>query len=89
MKRLGYVIMRTSLTKVECPYLLAAEINRKSWKNISSKGEQTCDTGSERQQFNLESCKNEVITRIYDIYPSSDSRDFLRGRKKDSSARMR
>jgi hypothetical protein len=38
MKKLGYVIVRTSLTKEECPYLLAMESSTTSWENMSPKG---------------------------------------------------
>jgi hypothetical protein len=67
MKKLGYVIVRTSLTKLECPYLLATESAMSGWQNISSKGKQPCVANCKRQQFALEECSNKAISGVFDI----------------------
>jgi hypothetical protein len=65
MKKLGYVIIRTSLTKLECPYILAMESSMSDWENISSKGNQDCDGTCQRQQFALE--KSQVKKGIKNV----------------------
>eukprot|EP00978_Attheya_sp_CCMP212_P023921 scaffold74240_cov37-Attheya_sp.AAC.2 len=67
MKKLGYVIERASLTKQECPYLLAMESSMTGWQNISSKGKQPCIANCEQQQFALEKSQLKGIQNVFVI----------------------
>ena len=75
MKKLGYVIVRTSLTKQECPYLLAMETSMKDWENISSKGMQPCES-AKREQFAIEKSSKKAIAEIFKI-PFDKLRDDI------------
>jgi transcriptional regulator with XRE-family HTH domain len=65
MKKLGYVIVRTSLTKQECPYLLAMESSMTGWENISSKGKQKCLANCKREQFALDNSRLKGIKNVF------------------------
>jgi hypothetical protein len=67
MKQLGYVILRTSITKDECPYLLAMEkeMSDSNWDNISSSGKQ--NSKATREQYPLEDKGSNIVKEVFKI----------------------
>eukprot|EP00978_Attheya_sp_CCMP212_P037749 scaffold181002_cov31-Attheya_sp.AAC.1 len=57
--------VRTSLTKQECPYLLAMESSMTGWENISSKGKQQCLATCKQEQFALDNSRLKGIKNVF------------------------
>ena len=90
MDKLGYMIVRTSITKGECPYLLHMErtLKMNDWTNISSTGGQPLLKKASRQQCEVTIVKrtvreSEVDTvkkltlQLYDMAFSKLEKDLL------------
>lgn len=59
MDKLGYIIVRTSITKEECPYLLLMETKLNGWTSIHTKSGQPLVKNPKREQIEVTMPENQ------------------------------